>query len=482
MKHIVIIGGGISGLATAYFLKENGFDLSVDKLTILEAKDRLGGNIRTIQDGDYLIEAGPDSFLSEKPWAMMLCKRLGLEDSLLPTDSRFQKTYIFSDNKLHSMPEGLILMVPTKVVPFMMSSLISIPGKIRAGLEIFIPKKKTKEDESFASFVRRRLGKEMLDKVAEPFIAGVHGGNPEAMSIKSSFPKFVQMEEENGSLIMGMIKRMANFRKMIEEKRKQAEKASKGGKKTAPTTMFMSLKQGISKLVETLIEKIEGTDIRLNTKVETLNKSEKNEKYEIKLVGGEKIEADHVIVATPAYIASALVKDIDNDLSEKLLKIPYTSTSTVSLAFNKSQIKCPLDAFGFVVPKKEGTSIIGSTWTSLKWKGRAPDDKLLLRSFIGGSGREKFVEETEEEIKERAMCDLRRVMGIEGEPLKSWVFKYKNAMPQYTIGHGDRVNGIFARLLSLQGLYLTGSAYFGVGMADTCREAETTAKKVMENI
>lgn len=479
MKHIVIIGGGISGLATAYFLKENGFDLKVDKLTILEAKDRLGGNIRTIKDEEYLIEAGPDSFLSEKPWAMMLCKKLGLEESLLPTDSRFQKTYIYSGNKLHSMPEGLILMVPTKVVPFMMSSLISIPGKIRAGLEIFIPKKKTKDDESFASFVRRRLGKEMLDKVAEPFIAGVHGGNPEAMSIKSSFPKFVQMEEENGSLIMGMIKRMANFRKMIEEKKKQAEKASKGGKKTAPTTMFMSLKQGISKLVETLTQKIEGTEILLNTKVESINKKDK---YEIKLDNGEVIEADHVIVATPAYIASDLVKDIDTDLSEKLLKIPYTSTSTVSLAFNKSQIKCSLDAFGFVVPKKEGTSIIGSTWTSLKWKGRAPDDKLLLRSFIGGSGREKFVEETEEEIKERAMCDLRRVMGIEGEPLKSWVFKYKNAMPQYTIGHEERVNGIFARLLSLQGLYLTGSAYHGVGMADTCREAETTAKKVMENI
>lgn len=470
-KKVVIIGAGISGLSTAYFLKENSAeDLDI---TIIEKKSTLGGNIRTEKFDGYLVEGGPDSFLSEKPWAMALCKRIGLTEELLPTNAEHQKTYIYSKKKLHPMPEGLILMIPTKVMPLAYSSLLSIPGKIRMGLELFIPRRKSKDDESFGHFVKRRLGKEALNKIAEPFIAGVHGGDPDKMSIKASFPKFVAMEQEDGSLIKGMIKRMANFRKMAEGKR-----ASDKDEKKVRITMFMSLKGGMTTLVDTLLAKIKDVTIKTETTVTDISHADGG--YNITLEGEGTLKADAVVVCTPAYSASTILHGFDRSLHEKLLTIPYTSTSTVSMSFKRSQIKKSIDGFGFVVPKAEGKRIIGSTWSSIKWAGRAPDDELLLRCFVGGSLHEKLLEKTDEEVMTMVLEDLKSIMDIEGEPVMKKMYRYKKAMPQYTIGHIERVEGIEFELKEHKGLFLTGSAYHGIGISDTVREAEDTAKKVLE--
>ena len=471
-KKIIIIGAGISGLSTAYFLKENAAEKGIDiDLTVIEKSRYLGGNIRTEKSDKYLIEAGPDSFLSEKPWAMALCKRIGLTEELLPTNAEHQKTYIYSKKKLHPMPEGLILMVPTKVMPLAYSSLLSWPGKIRMGLEMFIPKRKSTHDESFAHFVKRRLGNEALVKIAEPFIAGVHGGDPEKMSIKASFPKFVQMEEEHGSLIKGMIKRMASFRKMMESK-KDGDSAPK-----VRTTMFMSLKGGMTVLVETLVSKLDGVHLRTETTATDIKQTDNG--YKVLIEGESPMEADTVIVCAPAYSASTLLTNLSRPLHEKLLTIPYTSTSTVSMVFKRSQIKNSLDGFGFVVPKAEGKRIIGSTWSSIKWADRAPDDELLLRCFVGGALHEKLLEKSDDEIMDIVLEDLRSIMEIEGEPVMKKMFRYKKAMPQYTIGHEERIEGIEFELKSFENLYLTGSAYHGIGISDTVREAESTAKKAL---
>lgn len=473
MKKIVIIGAGISGLSTAYFLKENSTE-QLD-ITIVEKKPTLGGNINTQRFDKYLVEGGPDSFLSEKPWAMALCKRIGLTGELLATNEEHQKTYIYSKKKLHPMPEGLILMIPTKVMPLLYSSLLSLPGKIRMGLELFIPRRKSTSDESFGHFVKRRLGKEALNKIAEPFIAGVHGGDPDKMSIKASFPKFVAMEEEHGSLIKGMITRMAQFKNTTQTRRTSDKEQSPGR-----VTMFMSLKGGMSTLVDTLLEKIEDVEIKKETTVTEIGNSDGG--YTVSLEGENSIDADAVVICTPAYSASTIFRDFNRSLHEKLLTIPYASTSTISMSFKRSQIKNSIDGFGFVVPKAEGKRIIGSTWSSIKWAGRAPEDELLLRCFVGGSLHEKLLENSDDEVMAMVLEDLKSIMDIEGEPVMKRMFRYKKAMPQYTIGHEDRVEGIEHELHAYNGLFLTGSAYHGIGISDTVREAESTAHKVLESI
>jgi oxygen-dependent protoporphyrinogen oxidase len=303
MKRIVIIGGGIGGLATAYSLKElAGLEGLKDvELTLIEKDERLGGNIRTEKTDGFLIEGGPDCFLSEKPWAMALCKRLGLEDRLLATNEG-QKTFVLSKGRLHELPEGVILMVPTKVLPLITSRLITLRGKIRMALELFVPKRREEGDESLGDFVRRRLGTEVLEKIAEPLVAGVHAGDPETMSVRSSFPRFVQLEEDYGSLIRGMLARMAQMRK----EREVCKKTTRGGrmklKGMGPkVTMFMTLKGGLTELVDALTIRIKEMEVAsLLTGKNVTGLVKKEDGYEVLTEGGASVHADCVVVATPS--------------------------------------------------------------------------------------------------------------------------------------------------------------------------------------
>jgi oxygen-dependent protoporphyrinogen oxidase len=478
MKKIVIIGGGIGGLATAYFLKE----LSIARgfggleLTVVEKGERLGGNIRTEKTDGFLLEAGPDCFLSEKPWAMALCKRLGLEEKLLPTNEG-QKTFVLSGGTLHELPEGVILMVPTKILPLVTSSLITLRGKLRMALELFVPKRRKKGDESLGDFVRRRLGKEALEKIAEPLVAGVHAGDPDTMSIQSSFPKFVELEQEYGSLIRGMLARIGEMRRA----RKRAAQAEKLGAAGSRVTMFMTLKGGLKELVDALIAEIERprwTSIMTGGKVADIVKTD--DIYEVLLEDELPLYADIVVVATPSYVASGLLESIDGELADRLLTIPYVSTATVSVAYKKSDVKRPLEGFGFVVPKTENRRIMAATWSSVKWSYRAPEDMVLIRCFVGGAKKSELVFKSDEEMTGIVREELRDIMGIDAEPVVTRIYRWKDAMPQYTIGHAERVAEIEALAARHPGLYLTGSAYRGIGISDTVREAEGTAKKVLD--
>lgn len=466
MKRVVIIGGGISGLSTALYLKEQAQAAGHEvEYLLIEKGERLGGNIFTEKVDGFLVEGGPDCFLSEKPWAAQLCRHLGLGDQIIPTTEENKGTFVLSDGKLHDMPDGLILMVPTKIWPLITTSLFSFLGKLRMGFELFIPSKHGKEDETLGSFVRRRLGGEALDKIAEPLVAGVHAGDPETMSMRASFPKFIAMEEEHGSLIRAMLARM--------KKAREVQRASSGPR----PTMFMTLKGGLGTMIDAIVSRLDNSAIKVGAAVSKIEKREG--RYFIHLEDGSQVEADSVILSTPAHVSSSFLKETDYSLSEKLATIPYVSTATVTMAFKASEVNLP-KSFGFVIPRVEKRRIMAATFTSRKFAGRCPDEYVMIRCFVGGSKNEYLVNLDDNGMVEMVREELKEILGITAEPVLSRVFRWRKAMPQYTIGHLERVRWIFERLHQHQGLYLTGSAYHGIGISDSIREGEITAKKALD--
>ncbi len=463
MKKIVIIGGGITGLSVAYYLKDKADFLLIEK------NHRLGGNIYTEKIGDFIIEGGPDCFLSEKPWALELCEKLGLKERLLATNETNNSTFVLWRGRLHPLPEGFFLMVPTKIIPFMRSSLISLPGKIRMGMDLFIPKNKTDDDESLAGFVCRRLGREALDKIAEPLVAGIHAGDPETMSLKSSFPRFLELEQRYGSLISGMLERRKIAQQMV---RKDGQRL----------TMFMTLKGGLSELITALEGQIKKDSIITGRSVANVERYEQGSAYRIHMADGEIIDAEKIILTTPAYISAHLLSGIDPVLSDLLMKVPYVSTATVSLAYKRSDISNPLKGYGFVVPKIENRKIMAATWTSLKFSYRAPEDYFLTRCFIGGSKNEELVSLDDKAMTEMVQQELRDVMGIKKDPALVRIYRWEKAMPQYTIGHEGRVSLIEERAGRYRGLFLTGSAYKGIGISDCIYNAQKMAEKVLGHL
>ena len=465
-KKIVIIGGGISGLATAYSLEEiarkKGESISI---TLFEKNNRIGGNILTERTDGFLIEGGPDCFLSEKPWAIQLCERLGMGESLLRTNDEYRKTYILLNGHLHELPEGVILMIPTEIFPLLKSNLISLSGKIRMGMELFIPKKESSADESLSQFVRRRLGQEALDKIAAPLVAGVHAEDPDTMSVKSRFPRFVQMEEEYGSLIKGM----------IAKRREMRRAGSKGNK--PKYTMFMTLKDGLSEMPATIVQNLKMTKILTNREVAGVDK---RDIFKISLKNGEVLDADTVVFATPSYETASLLTGINDSISALLNKIPYASTATVSLAFKKESISNPMNGFGFLVPRQEKRRITGATWVSRKFSYRSPDDSVLIRCFIGGSHNEKLVFLNDKDMIEMVKGELRDIMGITSEPLLTRIYRWEKAMPQYTIGHEERLSILDKKLSEYPGIFLTGSSYRGSGISECIKDGQLTAEFVLK--
>ncbi|MFQ5900964.1 MAG: protoporphyrinogen oxidase [Thermodesulfobacteriota bacterium] len=473
MKDVVIVGGGIAGLSTAYNLNDQaGQDIET---LLVEKNNRLGGNIFTEKIDGFVIEGGPDCFLSEKPWALEMCKKLGLEDDLLCTNDEKRKTFVLWKGRLHELPEGVILMIPTKMVPLIMSPLLSLHGKLRMGLEMFIPRRRSEEDESLADFVLRRLGQETLERIAEPLIAGIHAGSPETLSIRSTFPKFVELEDKYGSLIRGMIARM-----------KIAGKTMKGRKGKNRITMFMSLKDGLIELIDTITSTLDIESILLDKRLIRVEKkgsqSSDTPVYCIHLEDGTVIETRAIVLSTPAYESARLLKGLDGSLSEELSNIPYVSTATVSLAYKRSTISHPLDGFGFVVPRAEKRRIMACTWTSVKFSNRAPEDSVLIRCFVGGVHNKELVSLDDKAMTKMVREELKDIMGIDAEPVLTRAYKWKDAMPQYIIGHREKVLRIEERLSHNPGLFLNGGAYNGKGISDCIHSGDLTARKVLEYI
>ena len=468
--HLVVVGGGIAGLATAYYAQQAadraGLDLAI---TLVERDARLGGKIATDTPDGFVIEGGPDSFITQKPWALQLCRELGLEDRLMGTNDAQRTTYVLRGGRLRKMPDGMLLIVPTRFLPFVTSDLISWPGKIRMGMDLFIPRRTDGADESLADFIRRRLGQEALDVLAEPMMAGIHVSDAETLSLKATFPRFIDIEQKYGSLVRGMI-----------AARKARGAASNGGGSNGAgraTTVFMTLRGGLQELVSALQRALRGAVITGQGVVD-LRRGAAG--YTLALDDGRVLEADAVALATPAYAAADLLRAMNPRLAAKLDAIRYVSTATVSLGYEAAAFGRPLDGFGFVVPRKEPTRLLACTWTSTKFTHRARPGTVLLRAFIGGPRREDLVDQDDEALVSLVREELRGIMGVRAAPTVTRVYRWPRGNPQYDVGHLEHVDQIEA--LCPPGLYLTGSAYRGVGIPDCVKQGQATAERIVAAI
>lgn len=474
---VAIIGAGITGLSAAFHLQAHGRAKGIAvEFLVLEKARRLGGTILTESVEDFIVEGGPDCFISEKVAAIKLCHKLGIQDELLHTNEALRRTFILWRGRLHELPEGFMLLAPTNIASFLKNSLISPWGKLRMALDLVIPAKTSDQEESLGQFVRRRLGREVLEKIAEPLIAGIHAGDAEAMSLKSTFPRFIELETHHRSLILGMMKR-----------RKQYLARKKGKDSASHYTMFMSLKRGLGALIDTVAAALPPEAIRTGCEVGALEPLAApggpagKERYRLRLTDGSMVEAHTVIVATPSYLAAHLVAPLNSKLSQDLLSVPYVSTATVSLAYDQQEIAHPLNGFGFVVPRAEKRRIMASTWSSVKFSHRAPQGRVLLRCFVGGAQNEGLCSLGDEEMVLMVRKELSEIMSIKAVPLFSRVFRWEKSLPQYTLGHEEKVNKITEGLSPLPGLFLAGGAYRGVGLSDCIRSGEDAALRALES-
>jgi oxygen-dependent protoporphyrinogen oxidase len=457
MKKTAIVGGGISALACAVALKEQGLDF-----TLFEKDEALGGKLRTERVGDFTVEAGPDSYLPEKHWSVQLIRKVGLAPEMLCSNDASKGTFIYSRGRLHPLPEGVMLMVPTMILPLVKSSLLSWPGKLRMGMELFVPRRRDLKDESLAEFVTRRLGRECLERIAEPLVAGIHTSNPDNMSVLATFPRFVEMEQRSGSLIRGMVAALRS--------RPPRDPAA------PPMTYFMSLKQGMEELTRACLAFIGGQQVRTRTAVRSVAK--RDDGYRLTFADGSTSDFTSVVLATPSFVTRELVAAMDGELDRRLSAIAWSSSATVSLAFKKSDVGKSLPGFGFIVPRVENRRINACTWSSVKWLHRAPPDALLIRAFVGGGHHEELVSLEDKELARIVREELREIAGLTAEPLFCKVYRWFQGMPKYTVGHRERIAAIEERRRAHRGLCLIGSSYRGIGIGDCVKSGFDAAAQI----
>lgn len=464
--HIVIVGGGIAGLAAAHRLQELSRDRELPlRFTLLEASGRVGGTLGTAHHDGFLLELGPDSFISEKPWALALCRRIGLEPELIGTRDEHRATFVVHNGKLELLPEGFMLLAPTKFGPLLRSRLFSWPGKLRMALDFVLPRGPQQDDESLGSFVRRRFGREVLERVAQPLIGGIYTADPDSLSIAATMPRFLQMEREQRSVIKAMWK--------ASRSRPQETKSASG----ARWSLFVSLRGGMQTFVDTLTARLSLGHTRLHCPVSQLQHVDGQWYVECK--DNSVFSADGVILATPAFQTAPLLQRLDPQLAESLTTIRYSSAATVNLAFRREQIPHPLNGFGFVVPHVENRKLIACSFSSVKYAGRAPEGYALLRAFVGGSLQAELFNLDDSEMEQAVRHELATFLGIQTAPLLVHIARYPHSMPQYRVGHLRLVETIDQQVAHYPGLALAGSAYRGVGIADCVRGGEAAAEAVL---
>ncbi len=472
-RQVVVAGGGVTGLATAYRVlataKASGAPVEV---TLLEARATLGGNIRTERAGDLIIDGGPDAWVVAKPHASALCKELGLGDRLVVTTEKNRRLYVGHGGRLHVMPEGVLLGVPTQLYPFAASPILSVEGKARAALDLVIPRRKSRADESIASFIRRRLGAEVLERIAEPLLGGIYAGDPEQLGIRATFPDLADMEERHGSLIRGAVERMA------------ARGRRAAGRAPSP---FHALAGGSGELIDALRDALTrlGARVLLGARVEAISRprggvlAPPSPRYLVRVDGSaEPLPADHLVLACPAYAAAAALEALDRELAGMLSEIRYLSTATVVLAYRRADVPHPLDAVGVIFPAREGRKILATTFVDSKWPGRAPADAALLRVFVGGHRDPAALDRDDGALVSLARAELADVLRIRAAPTLTRVFRFERSNPQPVVGHADRVRRLRLHAARLPGLHLAGAAYDGVGIPDCVRQANEVARAI----
>jgi oxygen-dependent protoporphyrinogen oxidase len=472
----VIIGGGITGLTAAYRLLSDATRAGVPlDVVLLEGSDRLGGVISTEEYQGAFIENGPDSFITTKPAALLLCGELGLVRNLVETNNQFRRAFVAFRNKLHPLPEGFFMLAPSQMMPVMQSSLFSPGGKLRMLMDVVLPAKPDVVDESLASFVKRRLGQEVLDRVAQPMMAGIYTADPEQLSLRSTMPQFLQYEADYGSVIVG-----------LQEQRKKAEGSSIGTNDTTARdagvrySMFVTLDRGMQLLVSALTERIGNERIRLNTSVSAIGRE--TDRWRVHLEHGETVDADALILAVSANKCAKLLQAVAPPLAESLGAIEYASSIVLNLVYNRSDVPNPLDGFGFVVPTVEHKNIIACSYSSIKFPNRAPDGMVTLRVFLGGALRPEVTTLSEQQVLSLARRDLHHYLGIKAEPIWYKLARWAESMPQYAVGHAGRVDEIMHAAHDLPGLFLAGNAYGGVGIPDCVRSGESAARLAIERL
>ncbi len=468
IPHVAVIGGGIAGLAAAYRLRELAAAHETPVLTtVLEREERAGGSLSTIRRDGFVIETGADSMLTEKPWGLDLVRRVGLEPELIPTREEFRKTYVVRAGRLVEIPAGFTLLAPTRVGPILRSPLFSPLAKLRMGLEMFIPARRGDEDESLGSFVRRRFGREVLDRVAQPLAGGIYTADPEKLSLKATMPRFLEMERRYGSVIRGM--RAAE----------SARAARSPGVSGARWGLFVSFRTGMEALAEALVSRLEGS---VRSRIEVSALAREADGWLVELADGEKLPADALIIAAPSHVAARLLGTIHPELAATLARIEYSSAATVNLAYRNDDFPRRPDSFGFVVPVAERRKIIAGSFSSLKYEGRAPEGFILARAFLGGVLQSAMMDLSDEEMIAAARDEFRALCGVEAAPILTEVRRWPRAMPQYDVGHLERADMIDRLVSSIGGLGLAGSAYRGVGVPDCVHGAEQAAESIFARL
>jgi len=464
MKRIAIIGGGISGLSAAFYLEKARTAGAELEYTLYESGQRLGGCLSSDRIEGCLVEAGPDSFLTEKPWALALCKELGIADQLIGSNDAQRKTYIVVHNRLIAMPDGLMFMVPTRLVPTALSPLFSWGTKLRMARELLHPPRPMEGDETVAQLVERHFGPEVVDRLADPLLSGVYGGDAGKLSARAVLPRFVEMEEKYGSLSRAML---AAHKKMAQLAKKQPARP-----------LFTSLKDGMQQLVDAIIARIDPEAIALRRHVQRIYPENEGWRVAIEMNGDERYDA--VIVATPAHVAGELLDGVDRALARNLLDITYSSSVTVTLGYYKQQLAKLPRGFGFLVPRSEGTRMLACTFVHNKFPHRAPPDKGILRCFLGGARDEAVLGLSDEEILETVHRELRDLVKLDARPIFSRVYRWREAMAQYEPGHIARVAKIEGRVAEIPGLAIAGNAYHGIGVPDCIRAGMEAANSVAQ--
>jgi len=464
MKKAIIIGGGISGLSTAWLLRAKARAAGKElEITLLEKENRPGGKIRSIHEEGYTCEWGPNGFLDSKPQTLELCRALGVEGNLHRSNDNARKRFIFSGGELHRLPEG-----PSS---FLKSRLISWPGKLRLALEPtpFIASPPAGVDESLADFGRRRLGGEALDKLIAPMVSGIFAGDPETMSLVSCFPRIAELEREYGGLVRAMV--------LLAKKKKKDIAAGKVVSSAAgPGGVLTSFREGIQYLSDAISASL-GAIVKAGSQVVNVEKN--GPTYCVHCADGSQHEADLVIAASPAFAVADMLERLDAGVSAVLRQIPYSSMTVICFGYERERIAHPLDGFGYLIPKKEGCSTLGTLWDSSMFEQRAPQGKVLLRSMMGGACFPDYIKLSDDEVVARVRRDLRATMGIEAEPSFVRVFRHEQAIPQYTVGHGKRLDTLADLLKKHPGLILTGNSYRGIGLNDCVAAAQRASDEAL---
>jgi protoporphyrinogen/coproporphyrinogen III oxidase len=461
MKRIAIIGGGISGLSAAYTLEEKRQSGTPVQYVLFESSSRLGGVLVTDRIDGCIVEAGPDSFLTEKPWAAELCRKLDLGEQLIGSNDSERKTYIFANGKLVAMPDGLMLMVPTKIIPTVFSPLFSWRTKMRMAAEWFHPPNRADEDETVARMVERHYGAEMVDLLADPLLSGVYGGEAAALSVRAVLPRFAEMESKHGSLGRAM---------------HSARKKMPAVPKAPARPLFTSLKEGMQQMVDAQVARLDPHSLQTSTPVLSVIRQDNGWTV---CAGYQTDHFDAVIVALPARAAADVLEAADENLSRDLGEIPYSSSVTVTLGYDQKVRASLPPGFGFLVPRSAGLRMVAATFVHNKFSHRAPENRAIIRCFLGGARDERILLSSEADILEIVRAELRQILALHAEPLFARVYKWKSAMAQYSVGHLERLRRIEALRQNLHGLALAGNGYNGIGVPDCVRSGVEAASKIL---